>query len=285
MAEQTTAQQASAVYRLTSPDGFDCVWNDPDDPDYVFPLTGDEAVSGLDSAEVRTAIYDRIEAHGAIGGTFFHATRPITLSGELVAADIATRNARESKLRKAVNNCMGDDGALIWTPDGSIEQYVKVRKYQPMRVRGGWKKDIFTSLVALDPFIYSTELETVTGNHATNLTAENQGNDFGPPELITVHGPGTDPTIKRTWDSVAYDLVLETTLTSTQFIQIDPMSRTILRADDSTPTEFTNIYSALSFEDSTWWLLGPGDNTLRVDWGSGATAASDLTVDWRHTWL
>jgi hypothetical protein len=221
-----------------------------------------------------------VEADGAILGPQYHGMRPITRQPDMVADSVSERTEIESRLRRAINGCMRADGTLSWTPDGSVEQYVRVRKYQRFQIKGGFKKAALVSLVAGYPYIHSTALHTVSGDHATDLSVDNQGEEFGPAELIRVTGPGTGPRVRRTHDSVVYDLDFPTlTLAAGTYIDIDPWNKTITHSSGS------NMYSYLDFAASTWWTLGPGINTCRVDWDSGATTASDLRIDWRDAWL
>ncbi len=284
MATYPTAQQASAVYTLTSPAGDTAVFNDPTDPDYVGAFTGEDAVSGLDSPEVRNAIYDMVEADGAILGPQYHGMRPITIQPTILADTITERNTRESKLRRVVNGCTRADGALAWTPDGSVEQYVRVRKYQRLQIKGGWRKDALVSLVAGYPYIHSTTLHTNTFAFNTNTDLDNEGEEFGPAELIRINGPSsgsaTGPTIRRTYDSVALELALPGLVVATgTYIDIDPWNKTIITSGG------TNVYSYLDFDNSDWFMLGPGTNTLRLEWDSGTTTGSTCRVDWRDSWL
>ncbi len=284
MATYPTAQQASAVYTLTNPAGDIAVFNDQSSPNYVGALVGEEAVSGLDSPEVRNAIYDMVEADGAILGPQYHGMRPVVLQPSILADSVASRNEMESRLRRVVNGCMRGDGTLAWTPDGSIEQFVTVRKYQRLQIKGGWRKDAMVSLVSGFPYIQSTALRTQTAAFNTDQVIENQGEEFGPPALIRINGPSsgsaTGPTIRRTYDSVAYELALPgLVVASGTYIDIDPWDKTIVTSAGA------SAYSSLSFNDSTWWALGPGNNTVRLEWDSGTTTGSTFRIDWRDTWL
>lgn len=279
-----TAQQASATYTLTNPAGDVAVFNDQSSPDYVGALVGEEAVSGLDSPEVRNAIYDMVEADGAILGPQYHGMRPVTMQPSILADTITERNDMESRLRRVVNGCMRASGTLAWTPDGSIEQFVSVRKYQRLQIKGAWKKDALISLVAGFPYIQSTTLHTQTAAFNTDQAILNDGEEFGFPALLRINGPSsgsaTGPTLRRTFDSVAYELTFPgLTLAAGTYIDIDPWDKTIVTSAGA------NAYSYLDFDDSTWWTLGPGSNTVRLEWDSGTTTGSTFRIDWRDSWL
>lgn len=274
-----TAQQGSAVYVLTTPSGHRAVFNDQADSDYVGALGGEEAVTGLDSAEVRAAIFDRVEADGAIFGNFYHGNRPITLQAELVAATVAARNARENKLYQALNDCMRGTGILEWTPSGSIPQFVYVRKYQPARIRGAFKKDLFISLIAADPYIYSITLNTVSGvAPATDQTITNEGNAAREPGLIRVTGP-TNGTLRiRNATPATQEIVLEgmPNLLAGEYIDIDPINRIVAHSSGA------DYYRYINYVETVWWQLQPGANTVSL---RGTNTTGSLRVDWRHAWL
>lgn len=277
----TTAQQGSAVWVLQSPSGYRAVFNDPSDADYVGALTGDEAVTGLDSPEVRSAVFDRVEADGALFGNFYHGHRPVTLSAELVAATVADRNVREDKLYKVLNDCMRFSGTLTWTPSGSISQFVYVRKFQPARVRGGFKKDIFVSLLAADPYIYSTTLNSTTGVAPhTNSATTNEGNAAREPVLLRATGP-TNGTV---WFRNAragqilgeIRLVGMPNLATGEHIDVDPINRTVRHSAG------TDYYQYVDYANTYWWQLLPGANSVSL---RGTNTTGSLRIDWRHAWV
>lgn len=283
MATYPTAQQASAVYTLQNPAGDRAVFNDPTDPDYVGALVGEEAVSGLDSPEVRNAIYDMVEADGAILGPQYHGMRPITFQPVILADTITDRNERESQLRRVVNGSMKADGTVSWTPDGSIEQFLSIRKHQRLQIKGAWAKECLVSLVAGYPYIHSTTLHTQTTSRDVDQAINNEGMEFSPPALIRINGPSTGtatgPTIRRTYDSVPYELTFPSlTLAAGTYIDIDPWNKTIVHSSGASQ------YAFLDFVNSTWFALGPGTNTLRLEWDTGGTG-STFRIDWRDAWL
>ena len=281
MPNYPTGQQGSATYTLTGPDGSVAVFNDTASPNFVMSLDGEDAVSGLDSPEVRAALQDRVEADGAIAGNFYHGIRSPVFNGIMRGTSPSQRNQRESILRKVVNSCMRADGTLQWTPDGGIAQYVKVRKHGRLAIKGGFNKDVQVVLVCPDHRIYGATLNSSTGlAHSTNHTIENSGDAPSPPALIRVTGPGTNPVVRRTWGGVQLNITFSgLTLTAGQYVDIDVVNKTATHSDGS------NVYQYISFLTTQWWELGSGNNTVRLDWGSGATAASVLRVDWRHCWI
>jgi hypothetical protein len=146
-------------YTLIGPDGTTAVFNDPSDPNYVGVLS---EITGLDSPDVRESADDLVEMDGGIHGDFFYGRRPIVLNGVILNPSSASaRNARMDLLSRA-SDAMRGDAVLTWQPSGSVPQYVRVRRQQPLRVTGGWQKQFQLPLVAADPRIYSLSLNTST---------------------------------------------------------------------------------------------------------------------------
>jgi hypothetical protein len=275
-----TAQQVSAVYSLISPRGYRADFNDEALAGYVGALDGDEGVTGLDSPEVRSSMVDIVQGDGAIAGRFYHGPRPITLTGKIMAATVATRNERESLLYKVLNDCMLADGTLYWTPTGSSQQQIiSVRKFQPARIRGGWVKDFFVSLVAPDPYIYSATVATFSGAHNTNHTITNHGNAPAPPTTLRAYGPGTNP---RFTNSTTGEVLGFTglTLSAGQYLDVNMKTKTAVLSTGA------SLYSYINYPtQATWWRLLPGDNTVRLDWTSGTPSSPYFTIEHRSTWV
>lgn len=281
MANEPTAGQSSAIYTLTSPRGNSAVFNDEASPDFVGSLAGDDAVSGLDSPEVRQTLHDLVEADGSISSQVFHGPRPFTLQGFIKAPSISVRNDRETKLRQVVNECMRADGTLTWTPDGGLSQRLNVRKNQPIRVRGGFVKEFLIAMVAADPRIYGSTLNTLTDTGTPlTLAVVNDGNGDSPPVLIRVTGPVTNPLVRRVQGSNDDALKFAgLVIAGGAFIDINMLNKT---AVDNLGA---SVYSFVDFPaNADWWELLPGSNTVTVE-GTGQTAASALRVDWRSVWL
>jgi hypothetical protein len=150
-------QNISAQYTLTGPDGTRAVFNNMLDRDYVGMLTD---VTGLDSPEVRESADDLVQMDGGLHGDFFFGRRPITLSGIILnPASVDDRDRRFTKIARA-SSAMRADAQLSWLTTAGEEQFVNVRRQQPLRVSGGWQKTFQIGLVASDPRIYSRAIKT-----------------------------------------------------------------------------------------------------------------------------
>lgn len=291
-----TGTQISAKWTLTGPDGARCVWNDPNDRDYIGMLS---EVTGLDSPDVRESADELVQMDGGVHGDFFYGRRPITLSGMLLnPASIDERNRRMTKLQRA-SNAMRNDATLSWILEGGYEQFVKVRRQQPLRVSGGWQKEFQLAVVAADPRIYSTTLNFAqigagdvgfatgrgydriydagygTAPVAGQLLVSNQGNATSFP-VVTIYGAGVNPEIQNQTNG---GLVrLSYALGPADQISIDTLNRTV------TLNNTVSRYGAVDFGVTNWWGLEPGDNDLRLNFASFQSGAS-MVVQWRDAWL
>lgn len=285
-----TAQQAGVKYTLIDSQGFKAVFNDSADADYVGILSGEDAVSGLDSAEVRSNTSDLVQGDGGVfAGWSYHGQRNITIQGYIQHTSTADRNAKETKLRRVVDNMMRESGTVAWTPDGGVASQVTVRKAQPTRIKGQWMKGFFIGLVAPDPVIYGATLQTSTFAFNTNTTIGNAGSADVWPELLRITGPttasssATGPKILRTTGSNVEQFYLPGLVIPTGgYVDIDPRTKTVV------DNLGANKYSFFDWSASTWWKLlqaQTANNVVRLQWDSGTTTGTTLRVDWRNGWL
>jgi hypothetical protein len=291
-----TGPQIDATYVLVGPDGTRAVFNDQTDRDYVGML---KEVTGLDSAEVRESAEDLVQQDGGVHGDFFYGRRPMTFTGIILnPATVDQRNRRMTKLMRA-SNAMRVDATLSWTLDGGYQQFVRVRRQQPLRITGAWQKEFQLAVVASDPRIYGLEMfsETVGADAVVSaagrdyphdfpvvygggaisgqLILENRGNTSTPP-VLTVYGPGTNPTITNATTGEAIVLTYE--LADDEFLTIDTLHRTV------TLNNTASRYSAVDFLNTEWWHMAPGLNDIRLGFATSSAGAS-LNVQWRDAWL
>lgn len=289
MASQATGQETGVTYELTNSDGYSAVFNDTTDSDYVGGLNGDDAITGLDSPEIRESFADLVEADGAIHNTFYHGRRPITMQGQIQSTSNTTRNERMTRLQRATNS-LSADGTLAWTPTGSIKQFVRVRKQQPTRFTGtGTSKNFFISLVAADPRIYADSISThSTIARATNETIENRGSAPAPFETITISRPTSgsmDGFIVRVGGAsgpIVVELNFAASWSSSSSITsyvINPRLKTVV-----TTGTVTNAYSDVNFLTTTWADIPQGTTSVRYDATVG-TPTANMAVTFRDAWI
>jgi hypothetical protein len=248
--------QDSVKYTLTAPDGSVATFNDPADANYV----GMARWTGLDDAEVVEVADQRTAADGGVHGDFWRGRRPIVGNIEVVPTSATDRNTKYDRLMKATNALRGDS-VLKWTPDGSAEQFVRVRKNGPVRraEEPGWLTKFQVPLVSADPFKYSTTLNTGTTSPVTNA-----GNAPVFP-VIRIDGPSAVPRITLTNTTTNERLHLEYEIPLGSFLEVDFAARTVLL------NGVTNLYSAIQGAPE-WWALQPGSNSIAVTYTIENTA-------------
>lgn len=262
------------------------VFNDSTNADYICGLSGDEAVTGLDSADVRESFADLSEADGAIHGTFYHGRRPVTLRGTIVEATNSLRADKMSKLMHACN-AMSEDAELSWTPSGSIAQFIRMRKQQPLRFTGsGNAKEFFAAFVAADPLIYGSTLRSHLGiSVATTATqtCTNRGTADTPFELIRIRrSSGTITAAEVRLGGPAGPVIVSLSGLSLGAgppvgqIEIDVRNKTV---DAETGS---SAYAKVDFTTTTWAYLPPGQVNVYVS-TTGGNAAVDLY--YRDAWI
>lgn len=171
MPEFYIAPEASIKYTIVSPTGARAVLNDKSDPDFCGYLDGEDAISGIDSPEIRDTYADLVEAEGGLGGTNFFSRRPIVMNGIVTPTSATDRNTKLGKLM-AATDARYADGTLTWTPSGGEPVFVKFRRQLPFRATGGFNKKFQIGLVANDPRIYT--LRAFTSYSETNGNSTSQ---------------------------------------------------------------------------------------------------------------
>lgn len=116
------SSQTAAHYRLVGPSGAVATFNDEFDPSYVGMLT---EVTGLDSAEVREAATDLVEADGGSHGNFYFGRRPIVLNGRVFGHGSHRERALRLDRARRASLAMRDDAVLSWKPNGRYENLVE----------------------------------------------------------------------------------------------------------------------------------------------------------------
>ena len=289
--------QTYVPWEFVGPDGTRAVLNSPGDPDMVGYTDGEQGVTGLGEAEIREEFDVLSDSDGGVHGTFFRGRMPFVVQGVLdPSADLATVNLMEAKLRRATKALRGD-GTVKWTPDGSVQRMVTFRAQQPMRSTGRWPKQFQLSLVSASHRVVSASESnanfaagssggeigisspissplTSAFNSTGAVQIANQGDEPYPPRY-RIDGPITNPTIRNA--TTGEELRFITTLATGEWLDIDVTARTALL------NGVTDRYSTVQFPGSTWFLLQPGNNDIRLlALTSGAPAA--LTVYWRSAW-
>lgn len=154
------SSEASIKYEIVGPTGVRAVLNDPSDPDFCGYLDGEEAITGIDSPELRDSFTEMAAQDGSVPGNSYVPRRPIVMNGRVIPTSAADRNAKLGKLQAATDARFAD-GTLSWTPSGGEPVFLKFRRQLPFRSKGGFNKEFILGLVANDPRIYSKRAYTI----------------------------------------------------------------------------------------------------------------------------
>lgn len=245
--------------------------------------------SGFDMPELRTSDVVRPRDHGMLAGADYFGGRTITIEVIVAAASKATL---ETKLLALSRMPMGGqtESQLVFQLPGQGKRYVNAR----LRRRGypvefgyanGRAVMIALQFFATDPRIYdltgstfSINLPVASGglgwavswpvawstSTSGTVTYTNSGN-FESRPVVTFTGPLTSPSIQNvttglTW-ACNFDLQTGDTLV------VDFMARTVLL--NGTASRYSYVLPT-----SSWWVLVPGANQLRITASSGSGNAS-----------
>jgi hypothetical protein len=266
--------QYGVKYTLTAPDGARCVFNDPEDTDFVGWLTD---LTGLDSPDLREAADDLVGDDGGVHGDFFYGRRPIVISGQIESRpDNISRNVRMTTLQRA-SNVTRTDAVLRWAPEGGVEQTISVRRQQPLRITGGYNKQFQLALVAADPRIYSAAVNEAIIAPNTHSDLINHGTMRTPPS-VTLFGPATAIEVHNHATGAFVVFATGFTVSAGQTLTIDFRNRTVFLNGT------TNKYDQVTFGTTTWWEMAPG--VSNIGWhATGTTGASSMAIQWQDAWV
>lgn len=282
--------ETAATWTITGPDGTSVIFNDGVSGLYL------QAVTGFDSPNVRQNIADLPESDGAVAGSSYYSSRPVTLTGKIVASSAAQRNTTVVNLQRAFRGLRGDV-TLKSTPQGLPAMQATAR-LDNLRVTGGYVKDFQIALVCPDPRVFSQTLNTTSAQGVTatpgatfpwswpvsfgggsgallTVNPTNAGNFTAPP-TIRVVGPIIDPQVTNY--TAGQSLYLDgLTLAAGEYVTLDFAARTAVKSDGS------NVYSKVRFPGTSWFYLDPGSSTVQL-WGTSAAAGTEIDVWWRDSW-
>lgn len=218
------APQYGVKFELNRAGFARCVFNDPNDPDNIGSIT---AIDGLDGPEVREQGENLQEADGGVHATFFYGRRSVTIEGVIHGhASVAQRNDNIQKLMNA-SNAMRDDVQVTWQPSGGQQVYALMRRQQPLRIEGlGFNKTFTVTLVAADPRIYSTTLESLA-IPPVGVTAANNGSTVAYPSYVLTGNAAAAASLTV---NGAYVASFTSGLAAEYIYFIDSLKRTVQKA-------------------------------------------------------
>jgi hypothetical protein len=261
-------------------------------------------------------------AHGIEDSLSYYEGRVMPFQVEIHAEDRATLVSMEQALRKQIalsvnQSYSGDDGyRLIKVNDedglakqiyGKLISEVQMEMMQDRRQRV--RRCSFV-MRADDPTLYEQTLSDDDGPESFNMTSfifpdsdlptfkdgdlptfqddiyvsvtVNNTGTFGASPLITIDGPTTDPVVTNQTTGVKMELSRNggVSLATGERIEIDVGQRTISKIAGTT----TDLSDKLS-TDSDWLYLTPGTNDLTLADDTTDDLSSQLTVEWRNSWI
>lgn len=242
---------------------------------------------------------DQVGRHGALPGRMRYAKRTIAMDvkglyapgSASVEAALATftRNIQMPRLRKP----RVLDALTIKRP-GQDERYVMARvsrrDIDSTYVLASGRLEASIEFVAPDPIWYSTANpygSVALGNAVlTNSTIVSNFGDFpdGVYPVVTFTGPMRNPRLMNdTDDDLTFKMDMD--ILATDKVVVDFLNMTVVHST------IPGVFIADRFDavrnDSQWWTLIPGNNTIVAtrDGAALTGAGAAVTVQWRHGWM
>lgn len=284
--------ESSALWTFTAPDGTSISLNDSSG------VLICEDVTGNDSPNVRESMFDLPEQDGAVAGSFFYSSRPMTWTGYLGGTP-AVRNQTATQLQAALRGLRGD---VVFSSQASgLPAMQASGRIQNLRItkRDGIAKSFQFAIICADPRFYSVAVSTQSGTGSVSfagaafpfvfpinfgggtgatvtVNVTNAGN-FDSYPVVTITGPIDNPWVRNA--TTGLSLYLDNfSLAAGEYVVIDMAMRTVTKNDG------TSQYGKMRFPGSDWLLITVGTSTLELRSG-GATSSATLRVDWRDAWL
>ena len=290
--------ETNIPYELVGPDGTRAVFNDPTDVDHVGWLDGDNC-TGLEAPNTREAADTVAEGDGGVHGTFYRDRRFPVLQGMLNPnVDMTGLNILEAKLKRA-SRALAADAVLTWQPTGQSARRMLLRRASgnSLQITGRRPKLFQLSMVAARSSTYSASENSqlidasaisgeigltfplgfpLTFNYATaaQILVVNQGDDYTP-WRARIDGPMTNPRLFN--NTTGQDLRVNITLGGGDTLWLDSDAHTVLLGGTA------DRYSTLDFASSSWWLLAPGSNDIRL-LPTASSSPAAVTFYWRNAY-
>jgi hypothetical protein len=292
-------------YELIAPDGTRAVVGNSSaaqqDPDWIGMLDPESNIQGLlDTATVRGAAQDLVEADGQSMPPLWLGGRSGTIQGTILPSslDLAAIELAGSKFKRATR-ALRADGILRWTPpQDSSPRQLRVRRQDGPRDTGRRPKGFQVTLQSPDPYALSSSESSLTitpGAVAGELGVQNPETDPETSALnvagqqfvvnagdaptwprFRIDGPIVNPVIVNSTTGQAITLVYN--LGGGEWLDVYPERGLVLLGGTAAR------YSAVLFDQTSWWQLAPGSNDVRLLAFSYTAPPALLTVYWRSAW-
>lgn len=245
-------------------------------------ITGDpyslESFNGLASPTVENVSYSRPDIRGVEFLKSRLRQRILDFSGYIHGATPSSYAQNRMNLISALDPSYGTFQVKFSTVHGlHLQCDAILRSPIDSQLLAG-EEDLAVYRVELEvpkgEFEGQTEKSVTVALNSSN-TAVNLGN-LGAFPRLRVYGPG-DAIKIRNWALASGEMQLNgVALASGEYVDIDVRARTVLR---------NNLQNELGTFSGDWWLLDKGSNLINFLVASGSSAASEVDVFWRDTYL
>lgn len=257
-------------------------------------------IKGLEFPSLRSNVHTNASEDGVHVNAIYFGERRVTLTGKV--HDVGS-SANHMALRKAFlaalapirsssgvltqrelrfTDLAGDSYRLLGQIIGQpVMEYDQVRH-----------SNFLIDFLGDSNVIESDDVQTVTLNNYTgggfvlpailpvifsagaggSAIATNDGNEAAKP-MITLAGPLTNPIITNQTTGESIQLTL--TIAAGTEVVIDMAERTVIQGGET---------SQLAYKSGDWWVIEPGDNTLRLT-TSVSGEAGNAVIEFRHAWV
>lgn len=230
------------------------------------------SVEGLDGPGIRLESSDKAVSHGSFVYGMSLEPRTIVITGSVASPVGQTVTSYHYALRGAFQpQTSALPLSFMIPPDDSAKRVYAIPTHPASFtldnsvVIGQLKYAV--QLIAGDPRIYSDTETTTAVSSGGNSVVNNVGLFPSPPTIVTTGSYGSSVTFTNSTQSRAITL---SGLSGSGVITVDFANHTITRGSE-------NLYGKLS-SASTWWQLGPGNNTI-------ASTGVAINVKHRAAWI
>lgn len=262
------------------------------------PIVAERITGLLGNAPTRVSDIDRSNGHGSIPGALLFSAR--TIAFDLKISD-------QVGLSDSIEDLLDELAGAFQPPSVRHTQDLDIFAYKR---RGRAIRQFFcraskcdidstfevarglaigsVELIATDPISYGLELNTVSnvlgiGVTSGSVVVNNSGNSRnGTAPLIFIGGPSTNPIIQNS-DDENRQFKLQTILAANQIVRIDMDAMTVAVQTGGGTNPWVEDYTIVR-DDSQWWNVMPGDNTITYA-RTGSAATSNFSLDWYDSWV
>ncbi len=278
--------ELGAPYWLYTPDQTKYVaLNQPTDLNFVGYV---DDITGLDDAGVRENAQVTVAGDGGYHGPFWRDRRPWSIAGTYMPTLPTTaRSASAQALGYVLNQCLRQDGWLVWTNSDNITRFLRFRKQQPRRDATGTAKVNRTfqiQCVSADWRCYTSgTANSVAATGSSPALSTTSIGDSDAPFTAVITGPIDAPVLVNTTTGKALTFLavggsglIPSGMTAV--INLFGTYPTVTRSDGAVLDGYVDPIN------SDWTIaVGPGIDSWTLN-GTGTTSATGLQLNWYDAW-